>query len=521
MIETYTLAQIFEEFTLDPWLFLEWSEAGYYLTKQKTSRRVLAEIFQECMTVVSTPDASSQVRQLWNEVIGEKKLWDLPSVCSDDGFLRMYADALPLSVTHFRHIWKKAHEKGEKLKTQGMLPIHFGETPDWAEYYNVKATPPGLLPKFFSHFRLKKDHELLEKIRCDLARVIKMSDFDKRKFLTLAILCHGASYRELDGEVLLLPSLTNEKPTPYAFRHHLIWEGVKTISATPLEREHTEPGLYLCQGTEIWPSQPSTLGSIYANLSKEGPGTEPYARCWRQIHSHLRARSLEGAPLPIVAGHSLGGSLATQILLYSHPMISEAFAFNPPVVEDRGYQIYHRLSLETQEKLHVFANLDDLPFWRIGSKVIGKVILFLPEERKPYRPIRKFELLLFFPALFKLYFNVVNALPSHQNIFPLYQRYLVVPLSQAEIDKENEERVERFDRLFFIPKFRKLTHFLMIFCRKCFRWKQKEEFLRSQIELIELHEQDLKDTLELEGGEEIQRELEELKRQKEELLRRL
>nr|NGX53824.1 hypothetical protein [Chlamydiota bacterium] len=129
---TYTLAQIFEESTLDPWLYLEWAEDGYYLTKTKTSRRVLAEIFQECMTVVSTPDASSVVRQIWNEVIGSKIQWDLPSICSEDGFLRMYANALPLSVTHFRQIWKKSHEN---KKSSSLLPIHFGQTPDWTEYH--------------------------------------------------------------------------------------------------------------------------------------------------------------------------------------------------------------------------------------------------------------------------------------------------------------------------------------------------------------------------------------------------
>ncbi len=511
-----------------PDLFLCWSEKGFYLSKRKPkdrarNREMLFHLFGKCVEKVQLAGCPSQqadsfVRKIWTEEGPNTIPWSFPSVVGEDGFLRLFAKGRPLNVAAFRKIWQGL----KRTDFSNHFPTFiFGENKDAGSYYNVKATPRGFLAKFSSRIRLKRDPGLLKEIQSDLHRVSQIEEYQKRKFLTLAILSCAASYRELDGEVLQIPSLVAKEAgsvVSYGFRHHLIWEGIKTVSATPLEHEEVEPGLYLCQGTEFWPSQPAPLGTIYANLGKEGSATEPYARCWRQIHSHLRALTKHENLPPLVAGHSMGGALASQILLYSHPLIDSAYAFNPPVVEERDFKLYHRLSVKTREKLHVYANVDDLPFWRIGSNVIGKVTLFLGQDRWPYRPVRKRDLFLLFPAAYKIIANIHNVLPSHQNIFALQRFYIQVPLSAREIKKENGERCARFDRLNFIPKFHKLARWLLGFFRNNFRWKTRHEYLQSQIELLELHEKDLRDTLAFEGGEEIARELEELKRQKQELL---
>lgn len=506
------------------------SSKTFYLERKapRTSqarRLVLSHVFEAMLKQVKPSfkdisGASSFVRQMWREEIQEPPPWDLPAIISEDGFIRYYAEGRPLTFQVFKRIWKRIIEGPFEVQ-QLFNPISINHNEQASQFFDVKATPPGLRPKLMRSSRIKKDPELLNQVQSDLRLIATVQDLQKRRLLSLAILAHGASYRELEGQVLCIPSFTNPEPDlliPYAFRHHFLWEGIKTISAKPLENEYEEPGLYLCQGTEIWPSQPSTLSSLFANLGKQGSATEPYAYCWKQIHRHLRELVLEGGPLPIVAGHSMGGSLASQIALYSHPLISSAYAFNPPVVEERDYRVYHRLSREAQKKLLVFANLDDLPFWRIGSKVIGQVTLFLSAKRWKYRPVRNWELLLVAPALVKALINLVDAFPSHQSIYPLTESSLSFQLSSEEIEKENLERVLRPDHLYFFHKLHPSARALIAFTRKHFKWIKYEDYLRSQIEILKLHEEDLRDTLAIEGSEESLRSLDEIHQQKESII---
>ena len=111
---------------------------------------------------------------------------------------------------------------------------------------------------------------------------------------------------------------------------------MKTASLFP--QEEGAPSIYLCQGTELWPSQPSMFGSILANFAQHGAATEAYAHSWRRIHKHLRELGR-----PFVAGHSMGGSMALQIGLYSHALVERVYAFNPPVPGERDALFYQKL----------------------------------------------------------------------------------------------------------------------------------------------------------------------------------
>lgn len=508
--------------------YLSLKDGHWVVLKKKESsevlrRRVMGFLFKEMSLFLQRKDnlkeaqASSKIRDLWNEEKREKPQKDLPSIIRKDLFLRMYAEAASIDVVFFKRLWKKMLESPHEGRS---LPIYIGETLD--SYFDVDATPPGFLPKFFSKQRIKKDPGLLEKIQKDFEKVALIEDKEKRNFLTIAILAHGVSYREVEGKILYIPSLTSTEPgllIPYCFQQHLIWEGVKTVSVFPIIREEKERSFYLCQGTEIWPSQPSMLGSIFANLGKEGSATEPYAHSWRRIHKHLRY--LTRPHLPIVAGHSMGGAFATQIALYSHALIEKAYIFNPVVTEKKEYDLYHRLPKEEQQKILVFASIDDLPFWRIGSKVIGQLTCFLGEKRWRYRPLKKWELLLILPALCKAIVNVVNALPAHQRIVALLRSYIYFSLSEREIEWENKERVLRFDHIDFFPKLYRPARYLLHYARKLFGWQLYNEYLKGQIELIELQEADLEETFAILGGEDIEKQLKELKKQKESLKEKL
>lgn len=83
--------------------------------------------------------------------------------------------------------------------------------------------------------------------------------------------------------------------------------------------------IYLCQGTEIWPSQPSVLASLLVNCAEHGSATEAYKQCRQRLHHDLTRFSIA----PYVIGHSMGGALALQIGLYSPSLIHKAYAFNP------------------------------------------------------------------------------------------------------------------------------------------------------------------------------------------------
>jgi pimeloyl-ACP methyl ester carboxylesterase len=514
-----TFAKIYQDSSLDDSLFLHWKEGRAIVDEkrgtQEENRHLLALLFEELSG--GTEGGSSRLREIWCGEAQAEPRWDLPLIIASDAFLQMYAEGEPVSLALFRKLYSRSNESF----SSELSPLRIGKTEEYDLYHGVKSVPPGVKAKLSSQWRKKSDPELLNRVQSDLNNLVQIDNNEERIWLTLTILSHGAAYRELHGMLLYVPS-TVEKDVlvPYALSEHLIWEGVKTISMRPLDREHVEPGIYLCQGTEIWPSQPLMLGSIFANLSTHGSATEPYAHSWRQIHKHLRSLQ-KGGPRPIVAGHSMGGALATQIALYSHPLISMAYAFNPPVVEERDFQVFHRLSDRAKAKLLVFANIDDLPFWRIGSCVIGKVHLLLGEKRWKYYPFKEMDRFLVIPALIKAFRNLMHLVPAHQNIVPLMKTYCLAVLSEEEIRRENEERVNREDKISFFPKMYKVVRFLMEFTRRHFRWEKRREYLLSQLEIIELHEQDLQETLTMTGSEDISQELSELHLQKVAILKDL
>ncbi len=518
------LADIYEKGGRGGWVL--WKEGRFSVQAtipdlRRLNRETLARVYVSCVEEVkhqgNWEEANRFVRALWIEECDPGRPKSLPRIIGEDGFMRMYALGEPLSVDLFHKIWKRL---GEPIgnKTIWLNPIRIEWNQESSLFFDEDATPPGLLPKLFITHRLKKDKEQLAHIRQDLVRVANIQDPVKRRWLTLAILSHGAAYREIEGKVLNIPSFVHcGKLVAYRCHKHLIAEGVRTVSMTPIE-EGAIP-IYLCQGTELWPSQPSMIGSIMANFATHGSATAAYAHSWRRIHKHLR--DLNNGNLPLVAGHSMGGSLAMQIGLYSHDLIDRVYAFNPPVPNERDYTFYHNMDPSRKEKLVVSANLDDFAFWRIGGKVIGNVTLFLGKRRWRYYPVALLDCLLLVPAIVKFFLNVRHAFPAHQNILALSENWISFVLTQEEIERENQERSSRFDYLHFFPKLYDPMKSLFRMVRKRFGWRMEAQYLRNEIEIIALHERDLLDTMTDENQEEIMRELRELHRQKEILRKQL
>ncbi len=518
------LADIYTDRGRNGWIL--WKEGHFTVhmhipDHRRENRETLARIYVACVEQVkhqgTWEEASRFVRSLWIDECSPVKPKTLPRIVGEDGFLRMYALGEPLSVDLFHRIWKRL---GEPIhdKVISLNPIRVEWNAESSQFYDEDATPPGLLPKLFIMKRLKKDKEQLAHVRHDLEHIASVEDPVKRRWLTLAVLSHGAAYREIEGKVLNIPCFKKcGKLISYRCHKHLIAEGVRTVSMTPVDKG--APPIYLCQGTELWPSQASMFGSIMANFATHGAATAAYAHSWRRIHKHLR--DLNNGHPPLVAGHSMGGSLAVQIGLYSHDLVERVYAFNPPVPNGRDYDFYHSMDRSRQEKIIVSVNLDDFAFWHIGAKAIGNVTLFLGKRRWRYYPVGFWDCLFLIPAFTKFILNVRHAFPAHQNIVALSENWIATVLTQEEIERENKDRATRFDYLHFFPKLYNPMNTLFNCVRKLFGWRMEAQYLRNEIEIIALHERDLLDTLTDENRAEIMRELQELHRQKELLRKRL
>jgi pimeloyl-ACP methyl ester carboxylesterase len=450
--------------------------------------------------------------------INKKPTLSLPQIIREDTFLTLYALGMALHVQEAQalliEVQKRAVEEGKKQQ-----PIIARYNPEGKKYYNVNATPPGIMAKLSSVFRIKADKEMLNRVREDLSLAAKIEDNEQRIALTFALLSFSAAYRGLDQVVLELPHVS--KPgylVPYQCKQHLIAEGVKTISMSA-GKDH--PAIYLCQGTEIWPSQPYMFGSILANFAEHGSASQAYAHSWRRIHKQLRDLAAQSGSLPIVLGHSMGGSLALQIALYSHDLIDSAHAYNPPAAGERDALFYRTLSIPIKKKFNVYVNIDDPAFWRIGAKVIGNVQLFLGQQRWRYYPIKKLDALFLFPAVIKLFINVIHVFPAHQKIIPLCNSYVTLQLSEEEIAIENGERPYRFDYLRFFPKLYHPFRTCMLLLRKIFKSPLEEEYLCNEIEIVALHERDLMDTYTEYNKEEVDKKLRALSEQKQVLQEKL
>ncbi len=217
----------------------------------------------------------------------------------------------------------------------------------------------------------------------------------------------------------------------------------------------------------------------------------------------------------------MGGALAIQIGLYSHTLIDEVYAFNPPMPNERDYLFYHQLSNESKNKIQVITNLDDFAFWRIGAKVVGNVTLFLGKKRWRYYAVSFWDCILFLPAFIKFIRNVHHAFPAHQNIAHLYENWVSVKLTQEEIEKENMERITRFDYLRFFPKLYDPMKNLLRHIRSIFKWRLEKIYIRNEIEILTLHEKDLLDTLSENNREEIIKEIKALRHRKGIFIKRL
>ncbi len=498
------------------------SQKGFYTAKslpknRKTNRDVWARFYDACVTKTGS---NKRVRAVWNSVLHSSGKRVIPSIVWRDGFLANYTLGNPLRIGRVMLLWNEIQHR-EVDPTLNPIKIFWNER--FEEFFDIVGAPPGFLSKFVRTIRLRRDSLLLGKIASDLQLVAEIEEHSLRKTLTLAILSHAAAYRELEGRQLAIPSFTTPNQLIcYTCNQHLIEEGVKTISLIPPPSEPQACGIYLCQGTEIWPSQQSTLGSIVANFAIHGSATEAYAHSWRRIHKHLKDLvDDEHRPLPIITGHSMGGSLAIQVALYSHGLIQQAHAFNPPMPNERDYEFYTQLAKATQSKVFVHANLDDFAFWRIGSKVIGNVTIYFGKKRWRYYPISLANTLTFFPAVVKLILNLKHAFPAHQHVFPFDEHSLMVTLTKEEIELENKERSKRFDYLRFFPKLYDPMRVFMKIVRRTLGWSLEEEFLRNELEIVMLHEQDLCESSTKENGKQMKRELMQLTHQKEELFKKI
>lgn len=433
-------------------------------------------------------ESSRQLRTLWAQRM-ESPFDSLPEVVNRDPLLRMLVKGEPLSIEWLRpfviDFLKDEHP--------GILPPLLVEARSKPLYHPVRPTPQGLMAKLTVRARKIADAKQIEESIENFSELAFEKDPQLRKWQTFATLAHGSAYRELHQKELWLPDFNIfGRLTRYTCEEDLISEGIKTAALYPEEGSGVH-GIYLIQGSNPFPSQPHTMASFIENFGQGGSGRRAYEHSWRRIHKTLKKlmRAAEGR-LPYIVGHSLGGSLAIQIGLYSQLFAEESFAFNPPMPQEKDYIYFRSLPESSQKKIQIFVNGDDFAFWRLGAAVFGQVYLVYGVEAWNGVLITKNDRRFIFPYLYKIYKNFALTIPSHLATYLLDSHFVVSLLSEEEKALENIQRQKRIDHLPFLPSLQEPGRQFFRTLRRIFSRTSEKRVLKNEIELLQMQEEELR-----------------------------
>jgi hypothetical protein len=489
----------------------KWKLSAFPSKNEKERRKALIQFFDE---IAPLSEEKEKLRAFWTGVQQEQDPF-LPEVIKRDGFLTALVKAYPLHTDWAAYLADHFPEYQIKVKA----PIVEVQNHDL--YNRVRPTPNGLMAKISVRARRTADCVQIEHSLENFARLAFEQRPWMRKWQTYATLAHGSVYRELNQRELLLPDFeVKGKMILYHCEEHLISEGIKTVSLFPEKGSRTN-GIYLIQGTNPYPSQPQTLSSFLENFGKGGSGRGAYEHSWRLIHKHLKALVRHcGGKLVSVVGHSLGGSLGIQISLYSQVFIEESFAFNPPMPQENDRDYFYTLPESSQKKLNIFINGDDFASWRLGASLFGNVYLVLGMEPWNAMNVTKRDVGLVFPYFYKLLKNFVFTIPNHISSYLLDSHFVVVPLTDEELEIENNERQKRIDHMKFLPAMHSTLKNFFRGIRRFFSRSSERRVLQNEIELLNLQSEELFGKSDQESLEKL-REIEEKKEELEVQIKRL
>jgi hypothetical protein len=460
----------------------KWKLSPFPPKSERERKRALIQFFHEAAPY---QEQKQQLRSFWTFSEATKDPF-LPEVIKRDGFLTALVKAHPLHTDWALYLLENFKEHTDKD------PTLIVEAQDKPLYNRVMPTPNGLMAKLSVSARRAADREQIEHSIENFSRLAFEERPQMRKWQTYATLAHGSVYRELNQRELWLPDFeVRGKMVHYRCEEDLISEGIKTVLLFP-EKGSRANGIYLIQGTNPYPSQPQTLASFLENFGKGGSGRGAYEHSWRRIHKHLKSlvRAADGRLVNVV-GHSLGGSLSIQIALYSQAFVEENYAFNPPMPQEVDRDYFFSLPENSQKKLNIFINGDDFASWRLGACLFGNVYLVLGMEPWHALNIRKRDVSLVLPYVYKLLKNFAFTIPNHITSYLLDTHFVVIPFSEKEIAIENEERQKRIDHMKFLPTMNSSVRNFFRGVRRFFSRGSERRVLQNEIEILNMQAEEL------------------------------
>jgi hypothetical protein len=191
----------------------------------------------------------------------------------------------------------------------------------------------------------------------------RVTQTHQRNLMTAEVLTKVLAYRDLKkGQVVAFSTGASF----IRFEVDILFDlgdGMPAFGLIPKERKNAAPVL-LFRGTDISLLSQRGLASLISDFDPKGPGLTAFKRAQPAIHRWLEKVAREGHRARVM-GFSLGGALAAYTVLFEHelinPSVEEAsFAFNPPGVTKKIFNLWKKLSAEQRPPLNLFVAKGDL-----------------------------------------------------------------------------------------------------------------------------------------------------------------
>lgn len=207
-----------------------------------------------------------------------------------------------------------------------------------------------------------EDIRLTEKYFAQITEDI--SDMNLAYLLTAEVLSKVLSYRNLKkGHQIKIPQKTHKSLELIEYRVDVVlnlWQDIRCFGLVPIEKA-VAPPLLLFPGTDFSLLTKRGRASMLNDLDPSGPGRSLFLHARQQIRHWLETVCQDH--LACLFGHSLGGILASYVLIMEHKFIHKScksFIFNHPGIELDMFQRWMEIDKNKQPDFIGFVSRGDI-----------------------------------------------------------------------------------------------------------------------------------------------------------------
>ena len=272
--------------------------------------------------------------------------------------------------------------QAHRYKHRSQTLYRFGKT-----YRNQKGSKSIICKVTSAHEDREKGVIILKKIYEDIDHP------QLCEWATFEVLAKVIAYRNLKrGDIIPLSIMKDDRSlvlTTYFVDHVFnLWNNIAAFGLISLDQIGAP--ILLFRGTDFSFMKEEARASIISDLDPQGPGWSLFQNGHRSIHNWLQQKN----QLARTVGHSLGGIIATYVLIHESQAMSLAphessYAFNFPGIAPHLIDKWNRLA--KKPRFTGFVCRGDL-ISKLG-KLFGDV--YEISFTNPLSPIRAHEILLF------------------------------------------------------------------------------------------------------------------------------